>query len=107
MFEHPGQIIQKENLTGLISESFKESMTDATIMAGFRKTGIFPFSSEAVPMVRQASMPSQLPPTVAEETKSMKLLLDGVVSTYTTPKKAAERPRTKLIPDQGLPCHHQ
>ena len=48
LVSHPGQVVTRYNFSRLFSRAWMESMTCSNIMAGFRKTGVYPLNRNAV-----------------------------------------------------------
>ena len=48
LHSHPNQVITLEQLPGMIAAAYRSAMTVSNIMAGFRKTGIFPLDRSMI-----------------------------------------------------------
>ena len=104
MRAHPYQMIQREQLPGLICQTLKTSMTPNVIVSAFRKCGIFPLNPDAVAIgsIEGIGTLSKTKPT-REDTVEMKMILDGITETYKTAKenKLKRKGRPSLIPPDG------
>ena len=103
MHDNPTRVITIYELPKLICASLKTSMTPATIMTGFRKSGIFPFCP---------SFPSHLmaPPEVTKKTpvksrtedatRKIKMLLEGKLQEFSALTPTTKKRKT-FVPPQG------
>ena len=56
--QHPGQVINRYNITSLICQSYIKASTPSNIVNSFLKTGIYPFNPEVIDPVH--FMPSKM-----------------------------------------------
>ena len=56
--QHPGQVINRYNITSLICQSYIKASTPSNIVSSFSKTGIFPFNPDVIDPVH--FMPSKI-----------------------------------------------
>ena len=56
---NPGRVITKCNLNLLFSQPWLKSLVPANIIAGFKKSGLYPYDSNAIAIASEAKRKSQ------------------------------------------------
>ena len=85
MEDHPTRVMTRDELPGLICHAMQCFVTVATIMSGFRDTGIFPFSKDVVRSKIPEKTPTTMPSQITEDrhdTRNIKMLIDGAISPF-------------------------
>ena len=109
--DNPTRVLTKEELPGMISQAFVESMTKRTIISGFLATGICPFDPQEglrkqdVPAVTPRKPASHIPSeNDNRNNRTVSLLLDGKVNAIEELMKEASektKKRETFIPPSG------
>ena len=72
MRQNIGQVITKYNMASIASKAYLKAATPVNIQASFKKTGIFPFSSDAIPQEEMYAAESFREENPIERVKQLK-----------------------------------
>ena len=107
LHEHPNTVVTREELPKMIGNAFSSAMTVSTIMAGFRKSGIFPYSPTAPtvspPAITKSDERVKASRKERNDNRAVTVLFQGQAEQFEKKKAETEqrKERKKFVPPYG------